>query len=411
MPRTLPLWLYLAGLTINLNAQWIARTGILIWVYSLTQSAPAVSLVGVMEALPLLVTAPIAGVLVDRLPYREVLVAGTALQALVALPLLLAQGKAALPLILAVTVMLGVLAQVFGTAAGAIMPSLAGPAGLGWVNGANQLIAGTVMALAPGAASAAVWLLGERGLVLALVTCWLAGVVVLWGLPAQHRPGRGARTTSAGAEMRLGLSYTLRTPMVRDVLVVAFIGVAASGGMTPLFVIFATRALHLQPSAGGILIGAVGAGQLVGGILAMIMASRLAGRYHRVVVASFATSGVCLALFAIAPSLVWAVPILIVRGCSLTLSVVSLTTLVQLASERSYLGRVFSLFGASLAVAQLLSYSLGGVLAQMVGVRQAVGLASAIVGCGSLIAVVRIRWTPSSASPEPVAGAVALAAE
>ncbi len=410
MHRSRALWPYLAGLTLNLTAQWMARTGMLIWVYSLTRSAPAVSLVGLVEAVPLLVTAPFAGVLVDRLSYRQVLIASTALQAVLVLPLLLARGPLAVPLILTVTFTLGIVAQVFGAASGAIVPTLAGPARLGWVNGASQLILGSVMAAAPGAASAVVWLLGQDGLVLVLLVCWLAAVPVLAALPADARRGLARRRTTVRAEVRAGLTYTIRTPLVRDVIAVACVASLGTGGLNALHVIFATRALHLAPAQGGVLIGAVGAGQLAGGLVVLAAGSRMRDRYHLLLLGTMSASSASLVWYACSPNLAWAVAALFVRGLTLTLTVVALTTLAQLATAPEFLGRVFSLVSAALAVAQLLSYSASGVLAQWVGIRPAIGLSSATLLLAVAVTIFRIRATPAMAS-EPSRERLSLAVE
>jgi len=52
-----------SGQFLGTLADWALRTLVLIWVYGVTRSGVAVSLVGLAEALPLLALAPLAGVL------------------------------------------------------------------------------------------------------------------------------------------------------------------------------------------------------------------------------------------------------------------------------------------------------------------------------------------------------------
>jgi hypothetical protein len=55
-----------AGQGLSMLADWGLRTLVLIWIYQLTHSGLAVSAVGLAQALPLLLLAPLAGVFVDR---------------------------------------------------------------------------------------------------------------------------------------------------------------------------------------------------------------------------------------------------------------------------------------------------------------------------------------------------------
>jgi hypothetical protein len=80
------------------------------------------------------------------------------------------------------------------------------------------------------------------------------------------------------------------------------------------------------------------------------------------------------------------------------------------ATAPAFLGRVFSLISAALAVAQLLSDSASGVLAEWVGIGSAIGLASATLVLAAIATSIRIRSTPVLAS-EPSGGQLALAVE
>src|SRR4051812_30650870 len=77
-----------AGQFLNTTATWSLRTVLLIWVYSLTHSGVAVSLVGLAEALPLLVLGPIMGVYVDRWNRAYTMAGASLATAVLVLPLL-----------------------------------------------------------------------------------------------------------------------------------------------------------------------------------------------------------------------------------------------------------------------------------------------------------------------------------
>src|SRR6202142_1196353 len=109
-PAFLRLW---SGLFLSLLADWSLRAMLLIWVYTLTHSGTEVSLVGLAEALPLLLVAPVAGAFVDRW-HRAHTMAGVVLaRAALVPPLLAVSTGAQLPLMLVVTIMVNCASQFF----------------------------------------------------------------------------------------------------------------------------------------------------------------------------------------------------------------------------------------------------------------------------------------------------------
>jgi MFS family permease len=77
-----------SGQFLGILADWSLRTAVLIWVYKLTRSGVAVSLVGLAEALPLLALAPVAGVFVDRWSRAYTMAGAVLARVVLLLPLL-----------------------------------------------------------------------------------------------------------------------------------------------------------------------------------------------------------------------------------------------------------------------------------------------------------------------------------
>jgi len=125
------LWI---GQSLSSLADWALRAVVLIWVYALTGSGVAVSVVGLAEALPLLLAAPFAGVFVDRWNRAYTMAGAVVARAIVLLPLLTVNGRANVPIIVAVTLFANVAAQFFMPAASAAVPVVAGPERVGQAN-------------------------------------------------------------------------------------------------------------------------------------------------------------------------------------------------------------------------------------------------------------------------------------
>ena len=141
-----------SGQFLGILADWSLRTAVLIWVYTLTRSGVAVSLVGLAEALPLLALAPVAGVFVDRWSRADTMAGAVLARVVLLLPLLAVNSRAGLPVILLVTLLVNAAAQFFLPAASAAVPSVVGQEQVGRANGLLSLINGGIAAIGPGAA-------------------------------------------------------------------------------------------------------------------------------------------------------------------------------------------------------------------------------------------------------------------
>ena len=114
------------GQLLSALADWSLRPLVLIWAYTLTRSGTTVSLVGLAEALPLLVLAPVAGVFVDRWSRARTMAGAALARAALILPLLLVTGAAQLSLIIAVVLLASAVSQFGVPAASAAVPVVAG---------------------------------------------------------------------------------------------------------------------------------------------------------------------------------------------------------------------------------------------------------------------------------------------
>jgi MFS family permease len=106
------------------------------------------------------------------------------------------------------------------------------------------------------------------------------------------------------------------------------------------------------------------------------------------------------ALYAAAPTLSVAVLAVGVVGFCFSLGLVSFLTLMQVSTEDSFRGRVMSICSMTVAAGMIVSLSCGGLLADLIGVRQVIGACSLVVGlCGVLtLALVRVTPAPRTAT-------------
>ncbi|MGI8912415.1 MAG: MFS transporter, partial [Chloroflexota bacterium] len=319
----------LIGQFLSLVAPWCQRTMVLIWVYALTKSGSGVSLMGLSEALPLLLLAPVAGVFVDRWDRGRTMTLVVAIQAVLLLPLLLVHGPSGFWLILVVTLAISAASQFFQPAAAAALPSIVAPEALGQANGLLQISSSVVPIIAPGVAALLYQALGPHKEVLLLGLIYLASMPFLARVPAP-RPDQTANVELTFLnEMRAGLSYVRRSRMIRSIMIVAFIALLGVGGLSVLDVVFVTRALHVRTENVGLLLTASGAGQLGGGVLVSVLSQRLNHVYHRLLGLSILLAGVGTVVYSQMPTLAAAAAALFVAGIIFPFLIVSFITLVQ----------------------------------------------------------------------------------
>jgi MFS family permease len=220
---------------------------------SVTTDPRAVSLVNTVGQAPWLLLSLFAGLLVDRMRRTTVLMCAYGIQICAALGLALAGTDHALslPLLMAAAFVV-TSSQVLGEgASGALVPEIVPRERLPAANARLQVIdRGVVQFVVPPAAGA---LLAVGFGMPAWAACAMAALALATsrGLPTGPRP---AVRRGPLRDIAAGLRYLVATPLLRSITVTVALGsFAASAGMT-MFVLYATRELH---------VGAVGYGALL----------------------------------------------------------------------------------------------------------------------------------------------------
>lgn len=364
--------------------------------YTLTRSATTVSLVGLAEALPLLALAPFAGVFVDRWSRARTMAGAVSVRAVVILPLLLVTTGAGVPLIVVVVLGANAASQFFQPAASAALPVIVGPERVGRANSLFTLVTGVSAAIGPAGAAALFVVIGPHATVVALSLIYALAVPLLLAVPAPRPTTRGAPRTSVPRELRDGLAYVHRSPLLLALIVVVFVALLGVGALSVIDVVFVTRALHRPVANAGVLLLANGTGQILGGLLVALTSAWATHRYHRLLGGATLVCGAAFGVYALAPTLLVATMAVAVAGLSLPSILVSVTTLIQLATADAFMGRVMSLINALVTVATIISLAVSGVLTDLLGVREIIGAAAALLLLSGALALVVVNSTPGA---------------
>jgi MFS family permease len=235
--------------------------------------------VGVLRAasnLPVLALGLLAGVWIDRLRRRPVLVAADLGRALLlsAVPLAALGGGLRIELLYLVAFLVGTLSLFFDVAVQSFVPTVVPRERL--VEGNSRLLAsGAAAGIAgPGAAG---WLVQVLSAPLAIwldALSFVASAVLLAGIRAPEPRPRGAERR-LWAEIGEGLALLWRDPTLRAITGAATVGALGGSMHATIFVLYATQTLGFAPSLLGAVVAAGGAASLAGAALAGALTRRL----------------------------------------------------------------------------------------------------------------------------------------
>jgi MFS family permease len=339
-------------------------------VYQSSHASWAVASVFLAVTVPITALAPVAGLLLDRLPARPVLVAAAAAQTLVALALIRLTGTGAT---LGLSVGFGLCAAVLQPGLGAIVPQLAADTGVTRANGYLQAAtwAGfTAGPLLAGVLTAA----GGTGLA-------LGGVAVVYGLgtvglralrlapvPAGAAPGTEAAVGAParegiGRQVSAGLRF-LRSDAEAGLLVLVVSIMVAFGNMASVAeVAFAEDVLKSGATGYSVLVAAWTGGMLAGTLLGGLLPRR---RLALATLGGTLIAGAGVALAAGAMTLWQAALAYGIGGTANGIEVVATRSFLNHRVPPAIAGRVFALYtGLLFGAASVGMAAAGGLLAPL----------------------------------------------
>lgn len=352
-------------------------------------SAVATSAVAALQVLPYLLLGLLAGALADRLPRRRVLVAaelaaGATLLALAAV----GDERATLPVIVLVAAVVPTTFVWFDAAAFGALPALVGRDRLAEANGALWSATTLVAVAGPAVGGVLVALVGPATTLAVDAAACLLAAVLLSRVRTDLGPHRSTGPLpSLTTDVREGLAFVARQPLVRALTGVGTLNAVAAGGVTGLVVVTTVEQLGRAadgPATGGLL-ATVSAGAFVAAFL-LPRVVRRAG-VGTVALAALAVGVPSLMVLARTTDVAVAALALLVWSTGSTLVVLNGITARQRVTPDHLQARVNT-------TARMLSWGgtpvgalLGGVLADRWGVATAttaaaVVLAVAVVVCG-----------------------------
>jgi predicted MFS family arabinose efflux permease len=378
--------LLVAGQALNGIGSWCAIVAL--WgfaVFRFDAGPSAIALLGLAWSLPPLLLGPLAGIPIDRLGPKRVIMVAHALSALVSLAFLFA---GSFPVLVALAALHGATGAFSEPALRALPPRLVASDKLVQANAVLAGASQSAIVFGPLLAAVAIGTIGIEGAFIIDALTYVVGALVLIPFTIGRTEGL-AEGNTVTAELREGFRVVRVRPRLRLLLGLSGCLYLSWGAFLVIEPIYVREVLHGSPTMLALLQATFGVGLL----LMTVLVTRLGERVARVRVAAIATaaSGVAAALYV--GTTIPAVAFLGIGlwGCVTSFCVVPARTLMQRSAPIETHGRVMALDETVNSGGHLIALPLVGLAAAAVGVQVA-GVAFAVVPlAGGLVTLWRVR--------------------
>lgn len=379
--------LWFGGL-VSVAGDWVLYAALPFFVYERTHSTIATAGMVAAELGPSILVGSFAGVYVDRLDRRRVLVVTNALQALAVSALLVVAHGGPLWVVYAVAAGQSVLASFSQPAESALLPSLVAPEVLLAANSLTALNNRLARLVGVPLGGLLLGLLGLAPVVLADSASFLAAGLMIAAVTVPPRV-RPAEPESFSGEWREGLRVIRRDHAIA--VLFGVLGLMTFGGtmLDPLYVAWVRDALDRGPQTYALLLTAHSVAGIGGSLAAGVWGGRFTPRV--LVGRTSLVAGAALIVKFDVPRLELAFGLSLLGGATSVVSSVAIETLVQTTVREDFRGRVFAALGASGALFSLAGAVVGGVAARSVGVTPMLNVAAGLVIVAGVVVLRALR--------------------
>ncbi|MFZ0743684.1 MAG: MFS transporter [Terracidiphilus sp.] len=376
--------LFFGGQSISLIGTWMTRIATSWLVYRLTKSALLLGTVGFAGQIPTFLLAPLAGVIVDRVDRRKVLVWTQTLAMVQSLALawLTLSHRITIAEILVLSAMQGIINAFDMPGRQSFMVKMVEDrADLSNAIAINSSMVNTARLIGPSLAGLLIAATNEGWCFLADGISYVAVIasLLMMRLPRvdEHRVA-----TTMVAQLRQGWTYVTGFAPIRTILTLFALLSLMGWPFMVLMPIFAAQVLHGGPHTLGFLMGAVGVGSLVSA-LSLVVRRSVRGLTKMIPIAA-AVFGVGLICFGLSRVLWLSLLMMLVTGFGMMQGMVASNTIMQTLVEEEMRGRVMSYYTMAFVGMAPFGSLLAGALAHAIGAQHTVIVSGIACIAGSL---------------------------
>ena len=358
------------------------------------------------RAIPAMLAGPLAGVLLDRLDRKRIMIASDLTRAVVAAGFIFTVVHPSAWLLYLLSALLMLASPFFTSGRAAILPSIASEEELHTANSLTQTTQWTTLSIGTFLGGTSVMGFGYQW---AFAANSLSFVFSALCISRLFLPGRGflpprralteAEVVRPWHEYKEGLRYMRTVPLIMGLLMVN-VGWATGGGAAQiLFTLFGEIVFQRGPEGLGMVWGCAGIGLLIGGAFAYTIGRRLSFRnYKRTISICYVIHGGSYVLFSQARHFGWALVFIGLSRAGVGVSsVLNMSQLLRIVPD-AFRGRVFSTMESIQWSVMMVSMLLAGVASQFWDPR----LIGAIAGVLSSTTAIFWGWANwTGRLPEP----------
>jgi len=376
--------LFFGGQSISLIGTWMTRIAISWLVYRLTKSALLLGVVGFAGQIPTFLLAPLAGVIVDRMDRRQLLVWTQSLAMVQSLLLawLTLTHRITIAEVLALSVMQGFVNAFDMPGRQSFMVKMVeDKADLSNAIAINSSMVNAARLIGPTLAGMLIAVSSEGWCFLVDGVSYIAVIasLVMMRLPTFNRERAQATMVE---QLREGWTYVASSAPIRTILLLFALLSLMGWPFMVLMPIFAAQVLHGGPHTLGFLMGAVGVGSL-GSALALVLRRSVRGLTGMIPIASVAF-GVGLICFGLSNTLWLSMLMMLVTGFGMMQGMVASNTILQTLVDENMRGRVMSYYTMAFVGMAPFGSLLAGGLAHAIGAQRTVMVSGVACILGAL---------------------------
>ena len=364
-------------------------------VFSLALQATGSGLVvtGIMlaRAIPAIAAGPLAGVALDRMDRRRIMLASDVVRTVIALGFIACVGRPDTHLLYILSALLMLASPFFSSGRAAILPTIASTEELHAANSLTQATQWTTTAVGSFLAGASVMQFGfKAAFVLNALSFLFSSFCVLKlragkGFRAERKDLSKDRVVRPWHEYMEGLRYMKSSPLILAIGLVG-VGWATGGGAAQiLFSLFGELVFRRGPAGIGEIWGCAGVGLVAGAAVAHLMGPRLSfAAYKRVISISYVIHGGAYVVFSLSQRYWMALLFIgLSRAAVAVSSVLNFSQLLRHVGD-DFRGRVFSTTESLVWSTMMLSMMGAGIASTSVSPR-AIGVVAGILSSTTAI--------------------------
>jgi MFS family permease len=389
---------FLAGWTVSQFGDWAMIIVLAVWAKALTHSNASAGLVFFALAAPSIFS-PLAGVVVDRVRRRRLLVTVYSIEAVVVLSLLFVHDRSDVWLLYAMAVFTGTTGTLAASARSALMTVTIPRELLGEGNAIFQSVREGLRLIAP-LAGAGIYAATGGGVVAIVDSVSFVFVVVALLLMRTPEPRFERVEHNFVAEALAGARHIVKTIPLRQIVFATGAALLVVGFSETIIFAVIDQGLHRPPSFLGVLSSLQGAGAIAGGVTA----ARALRAFGDVRLAGFGMAGFALGELSFVTSNLPLIAVgVAVAGFGISWFIVGLMTAIQVRTPLRLQGRVASAADVLISTPQTLSIAVGAALIAVVDYRLLVVAETAAVTLTAGYLLTRRAIVPAETPPAPSA--------